>query len=124
LSRFWHARAVHAASTLPWFPISSVIAALDPAGFTAYYETQHAAVLKRFPGVRSLVLHAPTAWHDPFPVKPSGSLLLAQMTFNSAQALDAALCSAARREAREDFHRFPPFEGEVTHEAMTTKVVF
>jgi hypothetical protein len=30
----------------------------------------------------------------------------------------------ARREAREDFHRFPPFEGEVTHEAMTTKVVF
>jgi uncharacterized protein (TIGR02118 family) len=114
----------HAASTLPWFPISSVIAALDPAGFTAYYETQHAAVLKRFPGIRSLVLHAPTAGHDPFPVKPSGSLLLAQMTFNSVQALDAALCSAARREAREDFHRIPPFEGEVTHEAMTAKVVF
>jgi hypothetical protein len=29
-----------------------------------------------------------------------------------------------RRETREDFHRFPPFEGEVTHEAMTAKVVF
>jgi hypothetical protein len=94
----------HAASTLPWFPISSVIAALDPAGFTAYYETQHAAVLKRFPGIRSLVLHAPTAGHDLFPVKPGGSLLLAQMTFNSAQALDAALCSAAPGGARG----FPP----------------
>jgi uncharacterized protein (TIGR02118 family) len=96
----------------------------DPTGFTAYYETRHAAVLKRFPGIRSLVLHAPTAWHDPFPVNPAGSLLLAQMTFDSSQALDAALLSAARKEAREDFRRFPPFNGEVTHEAMTAKVVF
>jgi len=120
LSRFWHARAVHAASTLPWFPISSVIAALDPAGFTAYYETQHAAALKRFPAGAACT----DGMARSIPVKPSGSLLLAQMTFDSAQALDAALCSAARREAREDFHRFPPFEGEVTHEAMTARVVF
>ena len=26
--------------------------------------------------------------------------------------------------ARDDFHRFPPFSGEVTHEAMIGKVVF
>jgi uncharacterized protein (TIGR02118 family) len=98
--------------------------AADPAGFAAYYETRHAAVLKRMPGIRSLVMHAPTAWHDPCPVKPAGSLLLAQMVFESADALDAALLSAARQEARDDFHRFPPFDGEVTHEAMTAKVVF
>jgi uncharacterized protein (TIGR02118 family) len=96
----------------------------DAAGFTSYYEMQHAAVLKRFPGIRSLVLHAPTPWRDPFPVQPGGSLLLAQMVFDSPQALDAALNSTARREAREDFHRFPQFDGEVTHEAMTTRVVF
>jgi uncharacterized protein (TIGR02118 family) len=96
----------------------------DPHGFTTYYETQHAAVLKRFPGIRSLVLHSPTPWHDPCPVRPAGSLLLAQMVFDSPQALDAALNSAARREAREDFLRFPPFDGEVTHEGMTAKMVF
>lgn len=96
----------------------------DPTGFTTYYETQHAAVLKRFPGIRSLVLHAPTTWHDPFPVQPAGSLLLAQMVFDSTQTLDVALHSAARREAREDFHRFPQFDGEVTHEAMTARLLF
>jgi hypothetical protein len=32
--------------------------------------------------------------------------------------------SAARGPARGDFHRFPPFSGEVTHKAMIGKVVF
>jgi uncharacterized protein (TIGR02118 family) len=98
--------------------------ALDPESFAAYYETQHAQVLRRFPGIRSLVLHTPVPWRDPLPVQPGGSLLLAQMVFGSAEALDAALRSAARQEAREDFRRFPPFAGEVTHEAMAAKAVF
>ena len=34
------------------------------------------------------------------------------------------LRSQARRLARDDFQRFPPFEGEVTHEAMIGKVIF
>jgi hypothetical protein len=38
--------------------------------------------------------------------------------------LDAALRSPARRRARDDFHKFPPFRGEVTHEAMIAKMVF
>jgi hypothetical protein len=46
------------------------------------------------------------------------------MVFDSASDLDAALHSRARRQARDDFHRFPPFDGEVTHEAMTGKIVF
>ncbi len=51
-------------------------------------------------------------------------MLLAQMQFDSSAELDAALRSEARRLARDDFHRFPPFEGEVSHEAMTGKVIF
>lgn len=51
-------------------------------------------------------------------------MLLAQMQFDSAGDLDAALRSQARREARDDFHGFPAFEGEVTHEAMTGTVIF
>jgi hypothetical protein len=46
------------------------------------------------------------------------------MTFDAAADLDTALRSPARREARADFSRFPPFDGEVTHEAMVAKVIF
>ena len=70
------------------------------------------------------ILHRPAAWTDPFPVRPGETFLLAQMQFDSAGDLDAALRSEARRQARDDFHRFPPFDGEVTHEAMSGKMVF
>ncbi|HEX4826770.1 MAG TPA: hypothetical protein VFV12_00970 [Xanthobacteraceae bacterium] len=33
-------------------------------------------------------------------------------------------CARPLGAARGDFHRFPPFSGEVTHEAMIGKVVF
>ena len=92
--------------------------------FQAYYETQHAEILKQFPNIRSLVLHRPAAWTDPFPVRRGDTMLLAQMQFDSAGDLDAALRSDARRQARDDFHQFPPFSGEVTHKAMTAQVVF
>lgn len=99
-------------------------ASADPVAFRAYYETRHAALLRDFTGIRSLVLHEPVAWSDPCPVRPGGTLLLAQMTFDAAADLDTALRSPARREARADFSRFPPFDGEVTHEAMVAKVIF
>ena len=92
--------------------------------FQAYYETHHAAILREFPKIRSLVLHRPAAWVDPFPVHRGDSTLLAQMQFDSAADLDAALRSEARRRARDDFHHFPPFDGDVTHEATTGKVIF
>jgi len=99
-------------------------ASADPAAFRAYYETRHAAVLRDFTGIRSLALHQPVAWNDPCPVKPGGTFLLAQMTFDTPADLDAALRSPARQAARADFSRFPPFDGEVTHEAMIAKVIF
>ena len=96
----------------------------DPAAFRSYYEREHAAILRRFPGIRSLVLHHPVQWHDPFPVRPGGSALVAQMQFDNITALDGALASEARRLARDDFQRFPPFSGDVTHEAMTGSIIF
>jgi uncharacterized protein (TIGR02118 family) len=99
-------------------------AAEDPAEFIAYYESRHAALLRDFPHIRALVLHRPAAWHDPFPVRGDDTFLLAQMQFDSAADLDAALRSDARRAAREDFRHFPPFRGDVTHAAMAAKLVF
>jgi uncharacterized protein (TIGR02118 family) len=92
--------------------------------FGTYYETCHAAILRQFPNICSLVLHRPAEWTDPFPVRRGETMLLAQMQFDSAGDLDVALRSEARRQARDDFHRFPSFDGEVTHEAMTRKVIF
>jgi hypothetical protein len=57
-------------------------------------------------------------------VRRGDSTLLAQMQFDSVADLDAALRSEERRRARDDFHRFPPFDGEVTHEAMSGKIIF
>ena len=96
----------------------------DPAGFVDYYATQHAAILKDFPGIRGLSLHQPTEWSDPFPVRPDGSALLAQMTFDTLSDLQRALQSEARRRARDDFALFPSFSGEVTHQAMSRRIIF
>ena len=96
----------------------------DPNGFRDYYETRHARILCEFTNIRSLVLHEPTEWVDPFPVQPGKTLLLAQMVFENTNALNTALKSDARRRARSDFHLFPEFAGAITHEAMSGKVVF
>ena len=95
-----------------------------PEDFGSYYETRHAGILKRFPNIRSLILHRPSPWTDPFPVRRGETMLLAQMQFDNSADLDAALRSHERRLARDDFQRFPPFGGEVTHEAMVDKVIF
>ena len=96
----------------------------DPEKFRTHYEIQHAAILRRFPNIRSLILHRPASWYDPMPVRPDETFLLAQMKFDDLDELNDALRSPARRDARDDFHRFPAFSGEVTHEAMISKVVF
>ena len=100
------------------------VTASDPVAFRAYYEEQHATILRQFPRIRSLILHYPQSSNDPFPVKPGNTTLLAQMQFDSAADLDTALQSEARRRAREDFLHFPPFQGEVTHEAMAARIIF
>src|SRR5271166_3183535 len=96
--------------------------AADPLAFARYYETAHAPILQSFPGIRSLILHQPAPWNDRFPVRVDDTSLLAQMTFDTPADLDRALQSDARRAARDDFARFPAFDGEVTHQAMTAKV--
>src|SRR5262245_7380457 len=92
--------------------------------FHWHYENRHAGILRQFPHIRSLILHRPVTWTDPCPVQRGGTFLLAQMQFDSERDLDAALRSPVRLEAREDFRRFPPFVGDVTHEAMRETIVF
>jgi uncharacterized protein (TIGR02118 family) len=96
----------------------------SPEQFLAHYESRHAEILRQFPAIRSLILHQPTGFSDPFPVRSGGTFLLAQMTFDSPADLNTALRSQARALARQDFQKFPVFDGEITHEAMRGKVIF
>lgn len=96
----------------------------EPERFLDYYRRSHAPILQQFPGIGSLVLHQRADFTDPFPVNPGGNLLIAQMTFDDMPALNAALASPARAEARDDFAGFPAFDGEVTHQAFVSEKVF
>jgi uncharacterized protein (TIGR02118 family) len=96
----------------------------DPERFHGYYATTHARILQGMPGIRSLILHRPIAWNDPFPVQAGAVQLLAQMVFGSSADLDRALASEARLRAREDFANFPPFTGTVRHQALRQEVIF
>jgi uncharacterized protein (TIGR02118 family) len=98
--------------------------AADPSAFVTYYREHHAAILRDFPQIRSLVLHTPMGFRDPFSVRPGGTALLAQMTFDNEVALDTALRSEARKKARDDLGRFGTFEGEITHEALFGEALF
>ena len=95
----------------------------DPAAFDRHYASRHADILKGFPGIQSLVLHRPADWQDPCPVTPDGTHLLAQMVFASGADLDRALASEARLRARDDFIHFPPFDGEITHQALRAEII-
>jgi hypothetical protein len=71
-----------------------------------------------------LALHSPVASIDPFPVNSDRFNLLARMIFETQDDLDRALQSEARAEARADFAHFPPFEGNVYHQAVVSEEVF
>jgi uncharacterized protein (TIGR02118 family) len=96
----------------------------DPAAFDAHYAGPHAALLRDFPGIRSLILHSPVAVRDPFPTNDAGLHLLSQMVFDSEAALQAALGSEARKRAFEDRTNFPAFNGAIAHQAMRAETIF
>lgn len=89
--------------------------------FVAHYRTHHVPILARWPGMKRVVLHTPLEWSDPFPVNRGRAVLLAQLEFESREAMERAFRSPERGEAREDFKRFPPFTGTVTHQAMASE---
>jgi uncharacterized protein (TIGR02118 family) len=93
----------------------------DLPHFLDYYRRHHVPILSRWPGMRRVVLHTATEWSDTFRVNRGAAVLLAQLEFDSAADLQAALASPGRAEARRDFESFPPFEGTVTHQAMTSE---
>ena len=97
--------------------------AADPESFIQRYADTHVPILRTWPGLREVVLHTPISWVDPQPVERAGLALLTEMRFDSVADLATALTSPERKDARTDFHRFPPFDGLVYHQAMQSRSI-
>ena len=100
------------------------IAAPDLGAFLERYRKVHVPLVATWPGLQRMVIHTPVEWKDPFPVNRGNAVLLAQLEFDSLEAMNAAFASRERARAREDFQRFMTYEGTVTHQAMRSEEVW
>jgi hypothetical protein len=50
--------------------------------------------------------------------------VLAELKFDSPADLNAALTSEVRMRSRADFVNFPRFNGDISHQAVVTEVLF
>ncbi|MGH8692074.1 MAG: EthD family reductase [Burkholderiales bacterium] len=96
----------------------------DLEAFMRYYREQHVPLVARWPGLKRMVLHTPAQWNDRFAVNRGRTVLLAQLEFDDRESLERAFASPERAAARQDFKRFPSYEGTVTHQAMVTEEVW
>lgn len=90
----------------------------DEAHFVRYYLDNHPAIMARLPRIRRLEIYTPVAVSTAPPLPSADSMLICDVSFDSAAELDASLASDVRMLLREDFHSFPPYDGPVTHFAM------
>ncbi len=95
--------------------------AADNAAFIERYKKVHVPILQTFPGILAVRVHEPTPLEDHQPVNAGGFLLICEMIFADDARLAAALASPERAAAREDFKRFPMFDGQIWHQAMRTE---
>ena len=100
------------------------IAVSDLEAFVERYRKVHVPLLTAWPGLQRMVIHTPVDWKDPFPVNRGSAVLMAQLEFDSQEAMNNAFASRERAQAREDFKRFMTFEGTVTHQAMSAEEVW
>ena len=96
----------------------------DLEAFLRRYREVHVPLVARWPGLRRMMMHRPIEWRDPSPVNRGKAVLMAQLEFDSEEAMNRAFASPERAAAREDFKRFMTFEGTVTHQAMQTEEVW
>jgi uncharacterized protein (TIGR02118 family) len=97
------------------------ITAPDLQGFLERYRKVHAPLVAKWPGLQRMTIHTPIGWDDPFPVNCGKAALLAQLEFDTEEAMNQAFASREYAEAREDFNRCMTFEGNVIHQAMRTE---
>jgi uncharacterized protein (TIGR02118 family) len=100
------------------------IAVPDLSAFLERYRKVHVPLVATWPGLQRMIIHTPVGWNDPVAVSRGKTVLMAQLEFDSLEAMNAAFASPQRARAREDFQRFMTYEGTVTHQAMASAEVW
>lgn len=90
----------------------------DEAHFIEYYCEHHPPLMAEMPAIRRCEIYTQLGWIDALPVARADHMLICDTSFDSAEALNAALRSDVRDRLREDFHSLPRFEGRCTHFGM------
>ena len=97
--------------------------AADPLAWHDYYIKGHPPLMRKMPGVRAIEILTPVVWLQALPIARADHMQRNRVTFDSAEALTAALQSPIRHELREDFHHLPAFEGGNKHHAMLVDTI-
>jgi uncharacterized protein (TIGR02118 family) len=74
----------------------------DPAAFDSHYRETHAAIVRRYPGLRGLRVTRVEGAGGSLPAY----YVMAEMAFDSRADLDAAIGSDAGRESARDLRNF------------------
>ena len=74
----------------------------DPAAFDAHYRDVHTPIVRRYPGLRELRLSKLSGAGG----LPTPFYLMAEMVFDSREALDEAIASEAGRQSGRDLRNF------------------
>jgi hypothetical protein len=98
-------------------------AAEDLPAWLAYYIDHHPVIMAHFPGIRQIEICTRIDWCGALPWPRVDYMQRNKVVFDDPDALTAALNSPARHEMREDFAKFPPFTGPVSHFPMATRVI-
>jgi len=109
-------------------PVSFVVRYYRPIDrereFTEYYIAHHPPIMARFPGIRNIYCYLPVEWKRAGTIAPAECFLGNEIVFDSIDQLASALNSDVRHDLREDYRHFLPHEGDVTHFAMSRRVLF
>lgn len=108
-------------------PCSFVVHYPGPAAdmnlWLSNYIVGHPPVMRRFPNIRAIEILSRVDWCGSLPWPRANHMQRNRVMFDSPEALTAALASPARLELRDDFERFPPYEGGNFHYPMATEEV-
>ncbi len=92
--------------------------ARDEARFIARYRASHPPIMARLPDIRRCEIYTPLDWADAPAIERADHMLICDTSFETADALNAALRSKVRDRLREDYRSLPPFDGRCTHFGM------
>ena len=82
----------------------------DPAAFDKYYAEVHTPLALKIPGLRSLVVNkGPIST----PAGPSSFHVIAELTYDSMEALQAAMASPEAQATVADLANFAPADTQV-----------